>query len=86
MARRVLKYSFPIEDADQELVIGKILYVGSKPNDVDNIYAWAEEMLNPPVRYFRIFGTGHEIPTDARYIGTAINDDGLAWHLYERLN
>lgn len=34
-------------------------------------------------RHFEIFGTGHLIPLDAKYVGT-VQDPPFVWHLYER--
>jgi hypothetical protein len=47
---------------------------------------WAEMVANDctptAIRTFEIFGTGHEIPDHAVYIGTTF-DCSLVWHLYE---
>jgi len=36
-------------------------------------------------RKFEVFGTGHDMPNDVshRYIGTAHEDSGLVFHLFE---
>lgn len=51
---------------------------------------WAEdesddhgELDTRITRTFQVFGTGHPLPEDARWRGTARADDGLVWHLYE---
>lgn len=47
---------------------------------------WAEhDDAKPEVpRTFVIVGTGHRIPDDAVYVGTAPRTrEGLVWHLYE---
>lgn len=51
------------------------------------ITLWIEK-LKPqddfdPARMFRIFGTGHEIPPDYKYVGSCI-DGSFVWHVYER--
>ncbi len=46
---------------------------------------WMEFQLgvqNTHKRQFQIFGTGHDIPDHARYIGTTL-DGPFVWHLYE---
>ena len=56
-----------------------------------NLCMWAkvdtEEELQK--RNFQAFGTGHEIPRqmgmDFDYIGTGFMDNGLVFHLFERL-
>jgi hypothetical protein len=48
---------------------------------------WAEhtEGASQGKRTFQVFGTGHPLPDDARWIGTcARTEGGLVWHLYER--
>lgn len=48
---------------------------------------WAEVDPDAPVepRYFRLVGTGHELPSgESVYIGTVqLNDGAFVWHLYE---
>jgi hypothetical protein len=51
------------------------------------IFAWYEfaDQVNTVDRSFRVYGTGHAIPDDATYVGTALVSSGiLVWHLYER--
>lgn len=45
---------------------------------------WAEVQTDAPKvrRRFRIFGTGHPIPDDFVYRGTAL-DVPFVWHVYE---
>jgi hypothetical protein len=51
----------------------------------DRIEFWAEtDTEDPgPVRVFRVFGTGHPLPTNVKYVGTCQRIAGLVWHLYE---
>ncbi len=47
---------------------------------------WAEHTQGAPAvkRTFKVFGTGHPLPEDAKWIGTcARTPGGLVWHLYE---
>lgn len=38
------------------------------------------------IRRFQLFGTGHEIPADAKYLGTILlNNQALVLHLVERI-
>src|SRR5260370_973455 len=34
-------------------------------------------------RRFQVFGTGHPLPQNARYVGTCPRVSGLVWHLFE---
>lgn len=47
---------------------------------------WCEhtEDAPPSKRTFKVFGTGHPLPEDAKWIGTCPRTEaGLVWHLYE---
>lgn len=81
--QKIFRFVIPIEAHDQEISIGKILHVGTKPNDRLNVHVWAFTE-SPALRYFRVYLTGTEIPDDAQYIGTVVMNDGV-YHLVERL-
>jgi hypothetical protein len=47
---------------------------------------WAEHDPSAEAvpRVFQVYGTGHPLPPEARYVGTCPRTaDGLVWHLYE---
>ena len=47
---------------------------------------WAEHHDGMPVfrRAYQVFGTGHDLPVDAQWVGTCQRlPSGLVWHLYE---
>lgn len=47
---------------------------------------WCEhdENASTMTREFQVFGTGHPLPPNAMFVGTAPRTpDGLVWHLYE---
>jgi len=47
---------------------------------------WAEHTEGAPQvkRLFRVFGTGHSLPDDAKWVGTCPRlPSGIVWHLYE---
>jgi hypothetical protein len=48
---------------------------------------WALVNLKNPTtkRYFRVYGTGHQIMPDSKYVGTC-DDPPYVWHLFEQLN
>ena len=66
----------------------KILHVDIQS---DNLYFWAEVDTEEVItyRYFSIFGTGWDIPSEENieyvYIGTVKEQDDLIWHLYEMI-
>lgn len=85
MDRVIYKYNIPVDDQWHDLaLIGEILHVAAP--DVDSVKIWA--MHNPNsllTRTFRVFGTGHPIPWNGIYRGTALTPSGrLVWHLIEQ--
>jgi hypothetical protein len=42
----------------------------------------AERMIH--IRYFTIYGTGHDIEPGAKHVGSMIDRD-YVWHIYERM-
>lgn len=64
---------------------------GARPVAVANagvagVEFWFETWPDQPAvrRWFQVYGTGHKVPGDAQYVGTAPrNEMGLVWHLYE---
>jgi len=53
--------------------------------DARSVEFWAEhdDDGGEPKRLFQVFGTGHPLPSGARWTGTAPRVSGLVWHLYE---
>jgi hypothetical protein len=89
MVQKVFKYDIPVNDEWIELELpdgAEIVHVASQYGTVNEIQMWV--LLDPDLaqtpRYFRVFGTGHEIPPEAKFRGTCIVAEGhLVWHLME---
>lgn len=85
----VWKYAVPVTGYDVLVTLPKdarIVHVGSQSIDTVMMWCISEEVwATPEKRIFRVFGTGHEIPDDYSYIGTALPIDELVWHLFERI-
>ena len=83
MAKTIYKYNLSVF-ADNDFDMPK----GTTPLHVDNqqdhLCLWAEVDTDLPKqrRSFVIVGTGHEIPPDAQYVGTA-QVDPFVWHVFE---
>ncbi len=84
----VWKFEIPIGDADFKVSMP----IGSTPLHVGSqrfgwLALWAEVNEDVPVetRTFHVVGTGHLLPIACllQYLGTAIEENGLVWHLYE---
>jgi hypothetical protein len=82
--RTVYRYVVPVNDEAHEIELsGPIVHVAAR--SMGNVEFWAlvgeQESL---VRTFQVFGTGHPLPHQAKYIGTALAGP-LVWHLFELL-
>lgn len=87
--KTIHRYQVPIDDAPHEftLTAWPVDHVEAVlANDLFSTYVefWAESYgdIEPFVLTFQVFGTGHKIPEDAIYIGTAPRAKGLVFHLY----
>jgi hypothetical protein len=85
--KKVWKYTIPVGGDFGLRVPG-----GSHPVHVaasdrpDQVLMWVEvdALVTPVTRVFQVFGTGHPIPGDYKYVGTAPTPFGLVWHVYEK--
>lgn len=96
MAKRIFKYTVPIDDKPHRIPVGKVLHV-AHGDLMGEVRVWVEHTINLSGgimnddaidRYIQVFGTGQEIPdvADLEYLGTAltpINTVPLVWHAYE---
>jgi hypothetical protein len=82
--RRMFRYTVPVDD--QEHVIPLSHSPVAIAADLFSVEFWAEHTEGTPQvkRAFRVFGTGHPLPEDAEWVGTAPRTpEGAVWHLYE---
>lgn len=62
---------------------GPVVHVGCRQPELVELWALAGAAPMRP-RTFRVFGTGHPLPDDVAFVGTAIVPGGeLVWHLFE---
>ena len=86
--RRMFRYTIPVDDMPWtfDLTSGPVAVANGSTMDEGEF--WAEHTEGAPevARQFRVFGTGHPLPPNARYIGTCPRTrEGLVWHLFEIL-
>lgn len=85
MNRQMFRYTVPVDDRWHEIpAAGPVVAVATDGDDT--VEFWAEDAgpLSRSLRYFRVFGTGHPLPANARWVGTCPRTlSGLVWHLYE---
>lgn len=86
MARRMFRYSVPVTGSPVHVdLTGDPVAVGMLEGD-RGVEFWVEDDDAKPrvSRVFTIAGTGHAIPDNAVYVGTAPRGaSGLVWHLFE---
>lgn len=88
MTRRVFRYEVPVDDQPHEFKLlsnAEILHVAAVA--VDLVEFWIEDYgdaVRLTARRFQVFGTGQDLPDQAKWVGTCDRTDfSLMWHLYE---
>lgn len=80
-ARRVLKWSVPVDYAVHPIGNGKVVHVGCQTGP-GSVQVWTEETSPSVTRPVTVFGTGDPIPSTAQHVGSAIAEP-FVWHVYE---
>jgi hypothetical protein len=83
--RRMFRYVVPVDDRPHLVLLTSSPVHVANGSTLDEVEFWAEHVSGAPevARAFQVFGTGHPLPPDARWIGTCPRVSGLVWHLYE---
>lgn len=84
--RRIYRYTVPADDRPHDISLTSSPVHVANGATLDEVEFWAEHADGAPevTRSFQVFGTGHLLPGNARYIGTCPRTrEGLVWHLYE---
>lgn len=85
--RSMFRYMVPVDDQPHGFRLTGDPVAVAATADSRTVEFWAEHATATgpvPLRAFQVFGTGHPLPDDARWVGTcARTPDGLVWHLYE---
>lgn len=84
--KRVLKWNVAVDDRAYEIGSGKVVLVESQFGLSEMVQVWTEEETFPVTehRWARVFGTGHDIPDDAKHLGSCILlQVSIIWHVYE---
>jgi hypothetical protein len=85
MTRRMYRYEVPVDDQRHhfDLTFGP---VAVRAADDRTVEFWAEHQDDERAyrRAFQVFGTGHDLPDEAGWVGTCQRlPSGLVWHLFE---
>lgn len=81
--KQMFRYQFHVTERRIFALTSNPVHVAASD---EHIEFWAEHDDDGPTieRTFFVVGTGHPIPPDSRYTGTAPRTrSGLVWHLYE---
>jgi hypothetical protein len=82
----MFRYTVPADERAHPFTLTHSPVAVAAFNDSNAVEFWVEHTTGAPAikRWFRVFGTGHPLPDEARWIGTcARTPSGLVWHLYE---
>lgn len=81
---KILKYTVPVDDQWHTIEgVSTPLKVGSQKSNEVQFWAWPRD--NVAAYEYRVYGTGHEVPDDAAYVGTTTDAGGFfVWHLVRR--
>lgn len=82
---RVYRYEVKVDGYWHNFELsGPIVHVASRNGATDVVHFWALANVGTPfTAKLRVFGTGHEVPEDTVYRGTAIAEP-FVWHLFEQ--
>ena len=80
--RTVWKLQIPIFQSHFSLPVGATVVAFQMQNGTPCLWADVETAAAPETRVFKIFGTGHQVPEGAIYVGT-LQDGDLVWHCFE---
>ena len=85
-ARCMFRYTVPVDGQPWTFDLTSDPVAVANGGTLDEVEFWAEHTEGVPktARRFTVFGTGHPLPGNARYIGTCPRTrEGNVWHLYE---
>lgn len=84
MSRAIWKYEFEVTDIVQAYDIPQGYSIVHVEAQGRHVCMWVDVNVEreKTERTFQIFGTGHPVPDDAAYIGTA-QIGSFVWHLFE---
>ena len=83
--RTIVRYTVPVDDHAWTFDLTSDPVAVGNGITLDEVDFWAEYADGEPKkpRRFQVFGTGHQLPQNARHVGTCPRVSGLICHLYE---
>jgi hypothetical protein len=88
---KVLRWVVPVDDESHSIGSGDVAMVAARQSvpfrdPAHAVEVWTIEPHEPmPLRRVRVFGTGHEVPEHATFIGSTFDadTDRLVWHVFQ---
>jgi hypothetical protein len=80
------RYVVPVDDQVHEIALSTRPGYAAATADERGVEFWCEHLEDGPsfLCYLQVFGTGHPLPPNARWVATCPRTpSGLVWHLYE---
>ena len=85
----IQKFTVPIDGGAIEMPVHAIDKHVAGMGKVIHLWAIVDPDYLTEIRHFEVYQTGDRLPLSldafARYVGTAICDEGLVWHVFERI-
>lgn len=83
--RAVFRYIVRVDDEwHVHTLTSEPLHVAARTPGMVEFWAESDPDDEPRDYRFIVVGTGHLIPEGAEYVGTAVAEYGLVWHLYRK--
>ena len=78
------RYQVPVDDQIHTIpTTSAPVHIASRTPGIVEFWAELDDEAEPWDTRYIVVGTGHAIPTGAKYVGTTEAEFGLVWHLYE---
>jgi hypothetical protein len=83
---KVYRHPLKVGGGWQEVRLsGPVVHIACRAGDPDTVHVWAlEDAGTPYTARLGVFGTGHPVPDESVYRGTAISEP-YVWHVFEQV-
>lgn len=83
--RSIFRQTIPVDDSWHTVELrGPVLHLNARAEDVVEFWHLHDTTQPATPHAFRVVGTGHTLPANMVYVGTAVTPSGaFVWHLME---
>lgn len=90
MSQRIFRFQVPVDGEWYAFDLnGPVVHVAARTEDIVEfwtVYDDVDPVTTDRSQSFKVLATGQLIPTDAKYVGTAVTPSGrLVWHLVQQV-